>query len=211
MTDYSHLVTDDHRQLDGAANRGTPYDVLELKIDEDGAISLGTRTYYGGDGTPVSEWHGRTLVYSLSSARGGLGLHIDLDKLRDDLREGGWLSTAIDTIRAGHSVEWDGSNMVGKLTKKARAASERLSWQLDNDPARYIDDSWSTWMVGDWCEAIKHEITADMTDEALAAWVADIEHDALADNVHLVGDVETWAREVRQEKRDDAAADADQG
>ena len=210
MTDYSHLVTDDIRHLDGSANGGTPYSTLELDITEDGEVSLGIRTYYGGDGTPVSEWHGRTLVYELASAKGSLGCHINLDALRADLSEGGWLSTAIDTIRAGHSVEWDGSNMVGKLTKKARAASERLGWQLDHDPTRYADDTWSTWMVGDWCQSVTHEITADMTDEQLAAWAADCEQTALADNVHLVDDVATWARKVRQEKRDDAAADADQ-
>lgn len=209
MTDYSHLVTSDFRTLDGAANRGTPYSTLEISLNEDGDVSLGIRTYYGGDGTPSEIWHGRTRVYILASAKGTGGRHVDLDKLRADLAEGGWLSQAIDTIAAGHSVEHDGRNLVGQMTPEARDAEEEMVRRLDNNPDAYIDDTWSTWHVGDWLQSCHHEITADMTDEQLEAWADDQEATAVRDRVDLIGDVADWAREVRDEKRADAQDSAE--
>jgi hypothetical protein len=43
----------------------------------------------------------------------------------------------IDRIIAGHTVEWDGSNFVGRLTEDARDACDEIQQQepynLDND------------------------------------------------------------------------------
>lgn len=188
MTDYSHIVTDDLRVLDGAANGGTPYEMLHLVIDEGGDVRLIDLRYYGGD---TIQW-GRDRVYTLASAEGSSGIVIDLRALRTDLADGGWLSKAIAAIKAGHSVG-------GRLTKEAREAEESLTYDLMYE-RRYIDMSWAVWDVGDYLVHSTQDITADMTDDQIVAWAAMIVAIAADDHVILKGDVAEWAREVRAEK-----------
>ncbi|MFM2421530.1 MAG: hypothetical protein RL291_60 [Pseudomonadota bacterium] len=213
INDYSDLVTDDHRVLDMATNGGTPYDELLLWIEQDGAVSIGIRTYYGGDGTPMDEWHNRTLVYTLV---GKGGAHIDLDALRADLKPEGRLAPLITRIAAGLDSKWDGSNMVGTLTNDASEADEALEALLDvygvgrSISDDWVDGEWSTWDTADWLCACRDEIAADMTDAALAAWASGMEAQAESDRVRLVGeDVIDWARAVREDKRAEAAEAAE--
>ncbi len=45
---------------------------------------------------------------------------------RERLSEGGDISALIDRVRAGHSSEWNGHNVVGKRAEDASFASEAL-------------------------------------------------------------------------------------
>lgn len=96
-------------------------------IDEDSEVSLSTRTYWGGDGVPMREWHRRDLAYTVMP-------NADAATLRAELGEDGRLARLIDRIIAGHTTEWDGSNMVGKLTADAADADERLEERLYDYP-----------------------------------------------------------------------------
>lgn len=204
MTDFSHLVTDDLRTLDGSDNGGTPYDVLFLEITDDD-VSLFTRTIYGNDGTTFDVWHGRTRQFSLVSAEGSQGLHLDLDAMRADLAEGGRLAILIDRIQAGLDCEWDGSNMRGTLTPDARETDDEIEDMSYRDGfSSWIDDSWSTWNAGEWLQSAAHEITAGMSNEDLAKWVKSATNDAKSERVRLIGSVSEWANEVRDEKIEDA-------
>jgi hypothetical protein len=207
ITDHSALVTDAHRVLDMASNGGTPYDALILEIEEGGNVALFVQTYYGGDGTRMDVWHGRTRQFTLI---GKGGAHIDLNALRADLRPDGRLAPLIDRIAAGLDSDWDGSNFKGTLTADARKAEDELDYLINHKDIGHdwIDDTWSTWDTSEWLDGCKHEITADMTDDALAAWANDMEETAEDDRVRLVGDdVIDWAKEVRADKRADAADD----
>ena len=107
MTDYSNILPSDPKEAQimlsdtGSNLAPTPYNQVLLLIHESGDVSLESRTYYGGDGTPMSEWHRRRLTFSVASGA-------DAEALSDELAEGGALARLIDRVIAGHSVEWDG-------------------------------------------------------------------------------------------------------
>ena len=149
MTDYTDILPADARELhrdlsDTSGGPGsTPYRRVRLEITEDGRVNLSGRTYYGGDGTPVSEWHRRDLVYTVEP-------NADGETLRADLAEGGRIAVLIDRIKAGRSVEWDGSNMVGRLTEDASDADVDLREPLDVYPT-YSGQVCTAefWLIGD--------------------------------------------------------------
>lgn len=206
-TDYSHLIPSEcllERNPADTSCALRSYDTAYLSISEDG-VSFGTRTYYGGDGTPMDEWHQRTLHHIILSAEHGSCL-LDVERLRDDLSPGGKLSGLIDRIRAGHSVEWDGSNMVGRLTKDAREASDLVEHHLCQ--VGYASDA-DVWDTGTWLgDDTFSRISAETTDTQLAEWAGDAEAAAAADNITLVGgDI----LDLMTEHRDALRAEQDEG
>jgi hypothetical protein len=84
-----------------------------------------------------AEWHQRDLRFVIANAKSG-AVKLDTAALRRDLKAGGRLAVLIDRIIAGHSVDWDGSNMVGRLDDDAKEASEALEDAL-HGPARWSD------------------------------------------------------------------------
>jgi len=203
MTDYSDIVTDDIRVLDANANGRTPYDTLVLDIDEDGKVSLWINTVYGSnDGIPFSVWHGRTRRYTLGRGRGVVAL----DWLRDQLSDGGSLATLIDRVIAGHSVEWDGSNMRGHLTDDASEAEDEIERWIEQNSI--FADLWSVWDEDDWiADEARRTITAGTTDEQIDAYLVEVRAAAASECVVLTGDARDWLIEMRDEKRAEAAAD----
>ena len=198
MTDYSDLVDDAFRVLEGNSNGSTPYDELILEIEED-AVTLSTMTRYGGDGVTMDVWNGRTRQFFLAEG----ACVLDLDKLRADMKDGGKLAVLIDRIKAGLSVDWDGSNMKGRLTEDARDASDELGSLVDGRN-RYVDDQWSVWDESDWiADLASSTITAHSTDEEIDAFLAEYRATAESDCVVLQGDARDWLIE----KRDDLKAD----
>jgi hypothetical protein len=148
MTDYSNILPASDHDLQvtlsscGATPGHTPYDVAFIQIDDDGDVSLAERTYYGGDGTPMDVWHGRVHWYELAS-------RTDAEWLRESLTNGA-IADLIDRIIAGHTVEWDGNNNVGRLTEDAGDASEELDVLLQAAPTSdlVVTDA-SPWLWGD--------------------------------------------------------------
>lgn len=198
MTDYSDLVDDAFRVLEGNSNGGTPYDQLILAIEED-AVTLFRITRYRGDAVPLGVWLGRNQRFVL--AKGACVL--DLDKLRADMKAGGTLAVLIDRIKAGLSVDWDGSNKKGRLTEDAQNARDELDALVDGRN-RYVDDQWSVWDESDWIADIASSaITAHTTDEEIDAFLAEYRATAESDCVVLQGDARDWLIE----KRDDLKAD----
>ncbi|MCB0252146.1 MAG: hypothetical protein KDI55_00270 [Anaerolineae bacterium] len=189
MTDYTHLVTNDIRIL------STPYDELILDIEED-AVSLHVRTIHGGDGIPFDVWHRRTRRFTLATG----ACVIDQHALRHDLADGGQLSTLIDRIQAGLTVEWDGSNMRGHLTEDASDTESILESMIYNGRLSYADESWSIWDEIDWiADDSRTTITAATTDEEIDAYLEEVRSDATSHNVVLTGDARDWLIQMRDE------------
>lgn len=91
-----------------------------VTMDDDGVVEVRSDGKIGC-GVPLSVWHGvtrRFRVYPCVSA----------DALANYLESDGL--SLLERIHAGHSVEWDGSNHVGKLTSDAFAAREQLAEAL---------------------------------------------------------------------------------
>jgi hypothetical protein len=133
MTNYTNILPTAERDAqillsdtDGGQGH-TPYNRVLLEINENGRVDLFARTYYGGDGVPVGEWHRRDLVFTVQP-------NADGEQLRADLAEGERVAVLIDRIKAGHSINWDGSNMVGTLSADAEDASQELEELLHDYP-----------------------------------------------------------------------------
>ena len=139
--DYSHIVPRAKtltREPRDASCCPRSWEDAALLITKSGRVIWSVRDWEGGDGISVDEWHNRDLRFVIANAKGG-AVKLDTAALRDDLKAGGKLAVLIDRIIAGHSVEWDGSNMVGHLTDDAREASEALEDAL-HGPARWRDN-----------------------------------------------------------------------
>jgi len=142
-----------------------------LEIAEDGKV---TADYSGeiGNGVPVRVWHNRDIRISIDPRLTGAQVK---DVVADML-------PLLERVHAGHDVEWDGSNHVGKFTADAQAALD----DLNNDRyTRSIEPN--VWDVEEW---LANADFADLwpegmtLDDAVAATQA-----ALDAEVVLIGDV----------------------
>ncbi len=139
MASYSDIVPDRLELTRNPKDSGyapRAWDKALLRI-EDGSARIVSREYYGGDGVPVREWNNEILTYALASSEHGETM-LDVGRLRADLEDGGDLAVLIDRIIAGHTVEWNGDNDVGRLTEDARDASDQL--QMIEPYERDTDD-----------------------------------------------------------------------
>jgi hypothetical protein len=133
MTNYSSIVPRTRslvREPRDTSCAVTSYQDAAIRIDENGAVTWSERWYYGGDGTPMAEWHQRDLRFEIANARHGKQ-KIDTARLKADLRNG-VLADLIDRIIAGHSIVWNGSNHVGRFTQDATDAADDLRDHLEN-------------------------------------------------------------------------------
>ena len=91
-----------------------------VQLHPDGEVEFGVS---GEIGNAVSEavFHGR--IVRICGVDPYLTLK-GIDKLHREIRP------LLEEIAAGHSVEWNGSNNVGKLTDEADDARDRLDYML---------------------------------------------------------------------------------
>lgn len=119
-----------------------------------------------GNALPTEVWHSRTLRWTIPclSAEKANAL---LDSIRMDAQ----------AILDGYTVEWDGSNNVGKFTADAEAAQERIQDRCDK-----LDDSDAlrSWMAEDWLLGDSCGVVAATTDEELETIATRVESEALA-------------------------------
>lgn len=116
-----------------------------LELDEDGTVCV---DYSGEIGNAITSdvWHGRTLRYPVNPALSQSGI----DRLIDAAMP------LLERVYAGHDVEWDGSNFVGRMTDDAAAASEKLErlceeWGPDPFDIVNIQEAldWAMWSWND--------------------------------------------------------------
>lgn len=191
--------------------QGRRYGVAKLTLREDGRVIVSEDVRVGGDMTPIDVYHRRDLVWQIASARNG-SCAVDVEALRDDLAEGGVLSRLLDRVRAGHSIEWDGSNMVGRLTDDAEEAREEISYLIAAS-RRYASDtmvmSAEEWLCGQDDGGVvlgRLEISVDATAEQISDCAAECVAQAEMDGIILTGDMAEVIRSVIAEAREDIAA-----
>lgn len=118
-----------HHQYPGECSAQPAY----LELDEDGNVSADWDGEIGG-GTPMNVWHGRTLRWTLPDSLTG-------DAIADFVaRED--VAALLARIHDGHSVEWDGSNNVGRLDDDAREAQDNLEQLIQSNPFNESDFAW---------------------------------------------------------------------
>lgn len=119
-----------------------------------------------GNAVPMDVWHSRTLRFRLGAVPNAAHANRLLEEL----------APLAQRILDGASVEWDGSNLVGRFTADAQAAEneideilDSIEWQYE-EPCERLDGEW-------FWDAMHQEVTGAMTDEEIEAMV-----DATIDN-----------------------------
>lgn len=173
-----------------------------IEMDEGGAVSVDWDSSIG-NGAPMSVWHNRTLRWSIPNTLTGAALADFLG--REDVQ------ALLERIHAGHSVDWDGRNQVGRLTDDARNASYDLeglcetTWDPDEHAriwpcAEFLPDlrplnaagNVTGWRDGDAVGLrINSETTlsADATDEEIATLAESLEAEAKDNGIILEDDM----------------------
>jgi hypothetical protein len=181
---------------------------IELTIDEDGDATLTTAERHSSEGNSrtFDVAHGRTLLYRALLSQGSAAI-ADPDKM-EALAEK--LAPLAARIAAGHEVDWDGNNNVGKLvTEDACEADEELARLFDEIDASDWSKEIAVWEVGEWLVDCPEGITHKTTEDELDAMVEEIEGDAKADDVVLTGDILERLKEFRDEAVDAKAEEVD--
>lgn len=146
-----------------------------VELDEGGAVSADWNGEIG-NGVPVAVYHKRTLRWSVPPAVSGQALA--------DYLKGEGLAL-LERVHAGHATQWDGSNLVGRLSEDAQEASEELDQALqevETTDVQRVDDWLGSLPWGDvWPEA-----------DTLAHCVAQWRQQALRDGTTLDGDLEGY-------------------
>lgn len=99
-------------------------------------------------------------------------------------------------IISGHAAEWDGSNMVGRLTDEACEAWTRLVKDL-NELSEYTPNPVQLWQVDDWFSGVSDAdlgLHAGMTDAEITALAEKLENDARDNNAIIAGGTEKYLR-----------------
>lgn len=104
-----------------------------LELDENGVVSAGWDGEIGG-GISMYAWSGRTICWSLPDSLTGEAVADFV--AREDV------AALLARIHDGHSVEWDGSNNVGRLTEGAAEAQQDLEQLIQSNPFSESDFAW---------------------------------------------------------------------
>jgi hypothetical protein len=152
---------------------------------------------YDSGSTSFDRWNGIVLYW-----------RVDGHPQEDDVRR--WIEDHIadwETICAGHSVEWNGNNHVGRMTDEASEAEAAIDRELTEGwpPAFDPEQGWSLWDARDWLQDMPSGWSpAGRSDEQLEALAAGIEDDARGENVILYGTLE-YLTELRDEAQEENA------
>lgn len=188
---------------------------LILSLEEDGSATLRATECHSSNrnSTRMSVWHQRELEWSQRLSQGAVALP-DEDKVRA-LADS--LAPLVQRVHAGHEVDWDGSNMTGRLTS-GDAAEASCAIECTIEAADWTRDG-PIWAADDWARAnetdSKFQLQAvwDMTEaDILAATAKDVARlaregrDTAKDaGVVLYGDLEEALTEMIAEARENIA------
>lgn len=148
-----------------------------VEMDEDGNVRAEINGEIG-DAVPMHVWHGRTLRWSVSP-------YVRGDSLAD-LLESEKVRALFERVHNGHSVEWNGQNMVGRLDEDAEAAALELEAILSPDSGEYelAQVCGAYEFIADWFE-LKELVEAGSVEECAKRQLESNDADIV-----IVGDME---------------------
>lgn len=159
---------------------------LQVDLHENGDVTIKVAEVHSSErsSTPMDVWHKRVLRWSAYPSEGaGVVDPAKLTLLAEKLRP------LLEIVAAGHEVEWNGSNHVGKMTEEAEEASDQIDSIVEN--WEWHSDDWSVWDAGEWMQNAwreiveRHKIRTGMTEEEIEAVVEALEAEAQSDCVFL--------------------------
>lgn len=183
------------------------YACLHLEIDEDkSARLLATERHNSQAGSTLMRvYHRRDLEYGVE-LKPGEAVIPRKDALVALAEK---LQPLVDRIRAGHEVEWDGSNMVGTLSADAKDAEEEVELIFERlAPSDWVEEGVMIWPADEWLyETRFDDIDKNTTDDELEELAKNRIAEARRDKVHLTGSVLEALKEAREELQSDLDCD----
>ena len=151
-------------------------------------------------GMPIQVWNGSAVQWCLPYYA-----HADRVReflAREDVRE------IFSRILVDHTVEWDGSNMIGRLGEAGAVAveefddllreeEEELQYERIIDPEDYLSDQSTS--AAEWIER-GGPVTAESTDEDLAR-IAEAIQSEMDSDWHVEGDWIETLEKIREDAR----------
>lgn len=156
----------------------------------DGRLDLDFRAP-SDTGTPMQVWHGVVLRWRVDPL-------VDFEALTQEINTG-VIDELLAALAAGHSVEWDGSNHVGRLDAAGQRADAALQAWLDEEAPRLQGESAGLWSAYEWLEPIAHDITARLANgESVDELADEYDNDARGFDVVLYGTAQ-YLQELAEE------------
>lgn len=162
-----------YRKYDGQVNPQPAY----LELDSEGGVLVYADPTIGS-GMSFDVWHGRSLCWPIPWNLSVTGIDWMLDKYAETLQK----------IHDGHTVEWDGSNHVGRLTDEAKELSDDLDFELDGRAIfdeSHFDQIWDAvdWFGNDFEDTLQGYFLA----KDRSAYLRGLVHEAGQDGVVVEG------------------------
>jgi len=153
-----------------------------LELSEGGTVCCDWDGEIGG-GVPCTVWSRRDLRWDIPCLPANMA-----NKLMEELLQ------LLERVHAGHTVEWDGSNMSGSLDEDAQDASEEIDEHIrniDHDEFLRVSDA------DDWFQDYTPDITAETTDEEITAIAASEVETARDAGIHVLRGIEEYLENLR--------------
>lgn len=190
----------------GALGIGEVRATLELRIEEDGASTLGAEDQRVDQLLTISEAHHLTLV-ARTRLRRDHAVIADLDKISDLARQ---FEPLVARVLLGRSRDWNGSNWIGRLDDAALEAWMEIKALFEDiETERWTTDT----VVWDAAEFVypRHDVTSVTTDAELTQFAEAYVAEAERENIHLHygsrGEGVSAMRELLFEIRENLRAD----
>ncbi len=149
-----------------------------------------------GGAVPMAVWHHRVLRFRVAPTLRGTAIA--------DILECEMVQELAQRICAGHSVHWDGSNRVGRLTDDAQAAAEALQQHLLDSYGDICAEHYHVQPCApdEWAQYAQDiGITANTSDEELERKGVELYAEARANGVLIDGNLGERLCQLRDQLR----------
>lgn len=124
--------------------------------------TCGVEQEYRTNSTSMDRWNNLELYWFVAD-------YPAESTMRDWIEEN---NEVLEKLCGGYSVEWNGNNMVGRLTEEARILQDQIEQELENG---YLANYYECYTLDDWLYSTRNEIKAEMTDQELESLAEDWE------------------------------------
>lgn len=150
---------------------------LRISLADGSVYATAAERHSSENSVSFDEYRRRTLVWTNCLPRGAMVI-ASPDAIANLVEA---IKPLLERVAAGHTVEWDGSNMVGRLSDDALEASEEIDQAI-------ADCDWVSDIhvegAGDWL--VDYDLPDGISEEDLPDIADQLEAEARADGIELV-------------------------
>lgn len=155
-----------------------------IELTDSGYVYVGYDSEIGG-GVPFAAWHGRTRRYTVPHDLTVAGVEHVLTQI----------APLLQIVYDDLSVDWDGSNWIGKLTDAGKNAELEIEQIIESGDW----DRWSIWTTGDYLDTL---VSPGQFCDQADSWeyvldhsreiAGELESDANKEGIWVADDVEEY-------------------